>query len=579
MNGTTNWLSWFPLQATAETGITFAAIGCSIAALLMWRPRYPWREAAAFTALLLGILSLRLLVTRPTLLHASFHPLAILDSAIASPTTSLRNYGPFSFMVLGALMRIFGPRLDVIATAGQIESMATLGLMAWLAFRLSGDRLAALAVLSLGALSPPLVRVAASEDSHTLAVFLGWLGLACMEGYVREPRLRIVVLGVSATVLMLVTRQTLFVLAPCIPLYAVLRSGGVVLRQRPFVLGAITIVAVFVYRVAVSVDVAENAFQLSTFVLRLSHPSVLLSAVLHHPMLGGWRYGPYVLLLEAIGFAWLWRHSPAGRFLVLVAAGLFVWMLPVWEGLAVQLTFRLPAVSFGYFAAGLGAWRLLARTAARLESVRGAAVLQGALLLLLGLAPTAFPGWRTLGQATTVAAEFEYIVDHARDLPPAPTIVLLRPETGSGEGLHSTTPNAMRPAYYFPSRLFALLRPDAKFREFDQHDGPDFSPSEAPVFLQGAQCAAYSLPELMGLGIMDILRTKEVPLALLAGRIPAGVRVPTGVRPECERILRGAVLLTAPRVADTSAEEAPFLLYGRDKIVLQFMRLDPDALR
>ena len=78
-----------------------------------------------------------------------------------------------------------------------------------------------------------MVRVAASEDAHNLAVLLGLTGIFGLDVYATERRRAPLVAGVAALLLMLDTRQTLYVFAPAAFLLAWARGGRPLRRDLP----------------------------------------------------------------------------------------------------------------------------------------------------------------------------------------------------------------------------------------------------------------------------------------------------------------------------------------------------------
>lgn len=563
----------------AQLYITYVAAGVFVVAALLSALRASGLRASWRVGLVLvALLALRVALTRPTLLHADFHAIGLLDSAIRDPTFSLRNYGPLSFLVLGNLMRALGPRLEVVAAVGHVAGVITLAAMAWMAWQVSGSRRAGAMVLAAAALSPVLMRVAGSEDSHTLAVMFGWVALAAADGYAASRRPELWLLAIASVALMLVTRQTMFVFAPCVPLYAAARSRWRAVGWPEFWVGAALMLAVLGLRVAISMESAENVFQMSFMLKRLASPRVVLEALRRHPQLDLERFSPHLVPLQIAGFVWLARRAAPERLLALFGLGLFLWMFPIWEGQGAGFTFRLPGLTFGFFAAGLGAHAAVDRLVAR--GGRWEKWSPPAMLAALTALPLALPGRGVVREHTTAGAEFEYIRDAVPELPRRFMLVVLPEEEGQSDPgrASSQTDRSSRPGYVFPRSLLELAGLDVAYVNAAKLAPSDLSSDLPVLFMSGAQCYAYNLPELLHMRVWELLVNERASLAGITNRLPPGVSVPPGPRQQCALLQRGAVPATRPRTVSTRAAEWPFILYGRDAIDLQFVRLAPAAL-
>lgn len=308
----------------------------------------------------------RAALSTPSFLHANLHACGLVEATLAfpEPSTVRATYGQLGFLAPGAIAALFGRRFEVIAAANQGFAGLSLAISAWMAGRYSGSRWAAWGALACGALYPPLARVAASEDVHTLAVLLGWIALWGMDGYARERRRAGLVVAVLALLLMINTWQTLYAWVPCAFLLGLGRAGRSFLADRAARLAFAAVMLGAALRVALTVSDASERTSLIVLAIMLMVPSAVLELLAQHPLLDALRFGP---ALPALLLAGVWGcYRRGGALRALAAAFLAFFALTLGFGFptpGVEFGFRLPALALGVAVAGCGLSFLLERAA------------------------------------------------------------------------------------------------------------------------------------------------------------------------------------------------------------------------
>jgi hypothetical protein len=543
-------------MANVDPLITFLAMGALVAALYIEARRRRSLDKSLWigAACLAGIFVVRWLLTTPIFVHANLHGPLLLNAPYHAPATVFRNYGSFGILVQGLIMRLFGANLTVVAASNQLFAVLTVGLMAHVARRWTGSRLAGACVVAAAALNPVLMRQGSSEDAHNLAVLLAWLALAAGEHFASEGRRASLVVCTAAAVLMIETRQIMFAFIPLFPLWILVRGQKAQRRELAVASGVMFLALVF--RVAISCTDPGQAAHMGSVLSRLASWDALALAVTQHPMIAP-SLAAYLWPLYAVAAVWLVRHSWTSRLLLGSLVALTLSSLWLYEGQNVALMFRMPVLTVAVFCAGLGGWRITAALRSPWPSLTG-----GVFAAALGIAPIFLPGWALLNAISPLTREYQYVRDVIPSLPRRITLV------PGIDNLHYPTP-----AYELPVHLFE-----------DAGIALDQAGSGAPrVFLRGVICRAYSLQEILP-GIEIGYNMHSVDPALLerileafATTGPSSFDVPSQERPECQRLMRGATPIGEPRMIEPVPQDAPFELYGPEPIVLQLYLLPADA--
>ncbi len=516
----------------------------------VWRGQK--RVIVATVAVCAAALVARLAVCAPDFLHVNFRGLRIVEQILAFPTAgeNLDTYGQTSFVVLGVIAKAFGHSFRVIATTNVVFGVMTLGLAGWCAARWTGRAWCAPLAVVVGALQPALVRVASSEDAHGLAVLFGFAALVAIDVYATTRDRAALATAALAAVLMVFTRQTLYVWAIAIVGMAIARGGWSLLRRKEFGVAVAVIVAAVVVRVVTTMR--SEPIELLLPALMFSSAGLLGDLLRFHPILDVTRYALLLLPLEILGVVVMARTSPVKRGYFVFLGVVFVVTLPFgFPGPGAECSFRLPAMTLVLVAAAAGAERLMrAGWAPRV------------LLLAAVISPIALPTWRMLGKRSAPLQEYEYLRAASRLLPERVLFV----DIPAREPM---------PAYRIPNHLL-----DAAGRRVWRFDVDKVRPEDraGPMyFLAGIQCRAWSVAELSGLRFEHptLADLQEFFRAPVAHRIFHDVRAPNTPRPECAALIEGAEPVGPPLVIHDAPSENPFVLYGDAPIVVQLMRIPP----
>jgi hypothetical protein len=543
---------------------SLAAIAAACAVALVTAAARDPRESrrAAFVALAVfaGTLVVRLLLVRPSFLHANFHGVALVDAVLDFPRESSHRstYGQFGFLALGAVAAIFGRTFEAVCAINQATAALTVVAIARLAGRYTGRGLASAVAVAVCVLHPALARVAASEDAHNLAVLVGCVALVAIDSYAASGARAWLVAATAALVLMINTRQTLYLFVPAAFVLAIAR-GGVALLRRPEVIASIAVVvAALAIRIAATASDPSEQVTLRALAVVLSSPSMIVSLVRFHPLFDIARFGPIVPALLLVG---LWRCFVArgvSRALAFAFALVFAVTLPF--GLptpGVEMSFRLPAIALGAIVAAVGgAWVLekIGRVGSRVA------------LVVVALVPLATPAWRAARAVSAETEEYRFVRDAAGAL--AHDIVLARLPV-----------HEPMPSYSPPRSALAARGVNASVVDTDRLGPRDFD--KPVVFVAGVQCFAWSLGETAGFdphgpGFPSPELLRRLTPILFGRALESPLLVaPRGMRPECTALLAGASPIGPRGEIAHPPQDVPFVLYREDPIPLQLYALAP----
>lgn len=334
--------------------------------LVISRPRIArvTRRTAVATAALIGLGLLVRLLIPPAFIHSNLHGYGILDEILAfpAPADTRAYFGEGSFVVLGALERVFRGGWYGVVAANAVSGVVIVALAAVLASR-EGPGDAGLAVLALGALWPALVRTAASEDAHNLGLMFGMVALLAADGVRREGHASWAALGLAAgaSVAALYCRHPFFVW-PFLTLALAVPAGG----ARAFFRAPATLTTVavaFVLCVPRLLELARLNEEATTYRL---FPLIIGLAtdprfLLRHPIL---RPDESLLFTPALLVGVLSGVLRGSRMVIVLALGValfFVTSLPTsfHPSYLEEYAFRLPMFGPALVLAGVGATRAL----------------------------------------------------------------------------------------------------------------------------------------------------------------------------------------------------------------------------
>ena len=526
-----------------------------------------WTPAIA-AACVAAILALRLALVSPSFVHANFHAVALLDAVFAFPNEAAHRseYGQFGFLVLGAIAAAFGRTFETVCVANQVFAVLALGALAALAARLTARPAAGAAALALGALHPALLRVAASEDAHNLAVLLGAAALLAVDVYVERQSCASLVAAACALALMINTRQTFYLFVPCALALALTRGSREILRRRSFIAAALLVTAALAIRLAATLGSRSDMVTLRTVPVLLVSPAVIGWILRFNPLLDVVRFGPVGTILLLVGLVRC--ASRAGDLRGLAGAFLFVFVTTLPFGFptpGVEFGFRMPALALGLVVEAVGAAWLLEharRWPVRRWTGRAARTAPFALLAAAPIVSLLTPGWAS---ARTLSADFEeyrFVRSVAPALPQ--DIVLVR--------IPAQEP---APAYALPKSAFDAI----SFRVVESGSLGRSDFSRPVLFLAGVQCFAYSLGELAGIdansaraAAPDVIR-RLAPVTFGRELGSPLLLPPPGMRAECESLLTGATPIGPSGAIVHPTQDVPFALFREDPVPLQLYRL------
>lgn len=525
-----------------------AAHGCS--------PEDRGARDATLIALLL-VLAMRLATDIPAFLHANLHGPGLLDGILGFPQPPhLRaEYGPGSFYALGAVAALLGRRWEVVVATNQVLGVVTLGLVAWCTAIWTGKPKLAPLLVVLAACTPALTRVAASEDAHVVATACAWLGLLGMERYGQDRARADLLVGVTAMVWMLLSRQTLLPWTLLVFALPVVRHRRL-LRDPGFRAAIVVIASTLLTRLAVSID---NPMDRKTYVLgsqALVHLASVMPALVYHPLIAP-AHALVGLPLLLLGLPVLVRRVPGGAWLAWTLLGFFVvtWPLGVPTD-GTNLGFRYPLVMLATVPQALGADQVLRWLTSRWASPWAVAA-QGLAALSMAAMPVLLPGWTATHRLAPLDLEYRYLRTWLPRLP-------------AGAVLATLALDEPAPSWRLPQHLLNLRNPP--MRNLDVQRLRPIDLRGAPVYaLLGVACRARSVEELWP----DFAPARDI-LALLAAayarKLPAGVRDTSDLRPECA----GWLSHTHPGTLEslvTPQSENPFSMMGQSPVRIGLQRL------
>jgi hypothetical protein len=585
--------------------LAVAALLCCTAAATAWiaadgfaradrRTRRMWLVALA---LALVALALRCGLVEPVYIHNNLHGPALADSLLATDADATRRhtYGPIGPAMVGTTAAWLGGGFEGLVRANQFTGFGLLIAIAWLAVRWGGRSEAAPAAVAVASLLPVLARPAASEDVHTLATLFAVAGLAaldrCAERRTRAPNRNpdracqgdasrprrddegVAELrrggattaceadptagdrGVSdrcsradllaGTLLLLcavATRQTVWVMAPLAFALAALRRPGL-LRSPAFLAAGLAVATVLAGLVATSWADAGDRVTYDLVPQLWSDPAVFLAVLPRHPLLAP-SHAAVLLPLTVLGLTRV--PARAGGATLLLFAVSLPFATPT-DG--DELAFRVPVAALVAAFAGSGAERIFDVAHIRWPHRVTLPVSLIAVASLM-LHPLALPAFWLAPRVAPMNFERDCLA--AAPLQPGATLVELPARDPM-------------PAYRLPrERLPAGVRVVAPAA---------IDPAAASYFLAGVQCHAWSGLELPTATGVPATRLDLVRHAY-AGRLPPGVALPRGLRPECRGLLRNAVPAGPELRLAEPFSEVPFALFAPGPITCRLYRLD-----
>jgi hypothetical protein len=544
---------------SSSIALTSATAGLllAIAASLRWpNPRTLHHPAAlAAIVLFLGSMVVRALAVHPTLVHADVVAPELVDCILQFPaacTTRGASYGQYGFLVLGALTRPFGNDLGAVFRAMGIVGALDVALLAVLAHRLSGSPYGALLAVAVSGTNPTFMRVAGSEDMHNVGLCLALVALIAMDVFAVSRRTAPLAAAGLALGLLVHTRQTFHVFAPCAFLLGFARGGRGLVKCPRFWAAGVVVAVVLVTRIA---DNAGSGGVVQQMTSILGAPALVPIILRHHALLDVARFGPLPVLTVA-AVIWACFDGRLARATALVFALNFVVTYPCgMPSPGVELAQRLPVFAVGALLVAMSGAALLE---AHVSPSSSAVACLSAATALIALPPF-FPGWRMLGVLTPIHREYLAVESAAAELPQELTLVKL--------------PTA-EAALHGHARYAGLLERLGK----RVHVAPAGELAAAPrpwVFLEDLECWTYSFRELTGAlddrptGRLGELRWDLV----LFDRRPSPLRPPAGPRPECRPFVRDGTPVGTRLVITDPPDDPPFLFYAGSEVPIQFHEL------
>jgi len=515
------------------------------------------RTTLVLLGLLSAVLAIRYAVTTPTFIHANLHGAALTESILDFPrrSTARATYGQFSFLTLGLVAAIFGRVFEVVAATNQLLSVATLGLVAWLSARLQRSMAAALWVLAAGSFHVAVLRVGGSEDAHNLALFLGALALVAADLYAERQQLSSLAVMTLALVLMIHSRQTLYVWVPFAYLWIPARADRPwrMLLEPALSASAVVVAAALGLRIigTVSSESERTSFIVMAIIVRT--PGAVLALLRHHPLFDVLRFGPWLGLGALAGFVLAVRRRGT-RVLALAFVASFIVSLPTgWHTPGVEFSFRMPALFLALVLAGLAGAKLF-------ETYVRNRWLHLAMLSSVALTPCLLPTWQDLHRESADFQEYKHLRGQLAALPREVEVVQL-----------SRRPS--RPSVTPPVTLLRRAGIRARITE------PGTPAHGVPrLLIPGIQCWGYGMAELVGFGDRspNHVTTDELRrfMPVLFDGLLDGIDLP-GERPECQTLLRNATPVGTPGQIVDAPQDIPFVLYGHQPIPLQLYLLGP----
>ncbi len=514
------------------------------------------RHPAVVGAGLLFLLSLivRAVFAQPTLIHADLAAPELVDCILQFPRACANrgaSYGQYGFWLVGALSRFLGRDLNAVFLAMQIIGALNIAMLAVLAYRLSGSAYGALFAVAITATNPIFVRVAASEDMHNLGLLLGLIGFIAMDIFAVSRRASALVAVVLALGLMVHTRQTFHIFAPCVFLLGLARGGRALLKSSVYWGAGLIVLALLLQRVLAS----DSTNLTQQMVAILTEPVLVPSLLRHHALFDVSRFGPLpVLTIAAI--LWAFLAGGLSRAVAVVFAVNFVVTYPCgMPSPGVELAQRIATHSFGLIICAMGGAAFLER---RIDPTRRVAVGLSLAFALIAMPPF-FPGWRAVSAITPIHREYLAVEAAAASLPSEFTQVVL-PKSGSTS--------------FGGSRYAGLLeRMEKKVSTVPVSEIEGMS--HPWIFLENIECWAYSFYELTGTA-RDVAEPPDFQYRwdrVIFGRQPSPLRPPSNIRPECELFLRGSIPIGPRHVITGVEDDPPFLFYADRSVPVQFHEL------
>lgn len=545
------------------TGATAALVLAIIACKPRLEPRIRQHPAVIGAGIFfVTSLIVRALCVQPTLVHADVVAPELVDCILQFPehcVTRGASYGQYGFLVLGALTRLFGRDLSAVFRAMEIIGAFDVVLLAALAYRLSGSPYGALLAVALTGTNPIFMRVAASEDMHNMGLFLGLVGFIAMDVFAVTRRTAALIAAVLAVCLMVHTRQTFYVFAPCVFLLGLARGGRNLLKSPKFWAAGVVVIAVLLSRAVAGPSPAY----LQDVLVMYTEPALLPDLLGHHPLLDVVRFGPLPVLTVAATI-WACFAGWIGRATALVFAASFV--STYGSGLpspGVEFAQRFPAFAFGMLLVAMAGAAVLEKRVGEARRAVAGLLTAGALIAL----PPLFPGWSTLSALTPIHREYLAVESAAAALPQEFTL--------------ATVPTAEAALHGNPRYAGLLARMGKKVH---LASAQDVATMPRPwLFLETVECWTYSFRELTGVKNETAERYTDQFRQfrwdhVLFGRQRSPLRPPAGPRPECQPFVRADTVIGPRTMLNDPEDDPPFLFFSANAVPVGFHELRAPAM-
>lgn len=477
----------------------------------------------------------------PVFAHANFHGYSLLRDILRFPEPALHRtgYGQASFFILGLFQRIFASGWEGVKL-GNVFSVAGSLLCCSILAKRAGGILAATLTVCLGLFHPVFALSAVSEDSHPVGCFFGMLSLVLADtARQRSGSVAIALAAMGATVLAFYSRQTLF-FWPLLVLALFVRGHPLAwISQRAALVSLFLVGLLLLFQAALFYprdDPTVTARLLAYSLFLLPVPSFLLK----HPLL---RVEESLgVIVGLAGFILLVRRS--NRALAVTTIGglisfIFSFGASFHPGVGVEYCMRLPVFVLLLPAAGVGFAAVRQMLLSRLGSCLFPRI--GTDILVLSFAALApMPGFlQSTSYRDAQAQEYEILrahlaTDGAEELF---FVYSTGPKTAATGGASLTQTPCWRP-------------PPTVMRVTDSR--PTVA-SGHRLYFQSIFCFSWSLSEIVRLPPDEIIATvMQWDLAKIADFLDAvwfrpeeaiaalGGVLPTGMRPECLEVIKGA---------------------------------------
>jgi hypothetical protein len=247
------------------------------------------------------------LLMTPAFVHSHLYGVELHNDMLRFPAAPhfRAEYGSAGFMLLGGLMKVFGPTFETTARINAFLLLSSFVFMGLFVRLWTNQRLAPLFTLLVGGTTALFMRIGYSEDAHVAALFWGGAGLALTMAGLRFKATGLMIAATGALFLALYSRQDFFPWLTAAPLLLLIPEhrdfGQTLLKDRRTWLWGLLVTGLSVPFVWTSLAAGAHSLGLVFALHFLTNTEFLTGFLARSPLWDGFSLSVILLPLAVYG--------------------------------------------------------------------------------------------------------------------------------------------------------------------------------------------------------------------------------------------------------------------------------------